>query len=533
MSGTLNWSILGLYVVASIAIGWRTSGQIETSENLFLGQKKTPWWAIGISILATYVSALSFLGGPAWAYEEGLSALAVHINYPIVIFIVIVVCLPFFYNAGVPSIYAYLERRFGVRSRVLMAGLFLITQGLSSATLLASTAWVLSFVTDLSVVNCILIVAAISVAYTVFGGITAVIWTDVLQALILLVGAVIVLVNLIPVLPNGLMAALSDLKAQGKTNALITDPDFTRATTIWAGALAMTLYHSTVYGANQMIIQRAIGAASIGDAKKAFLLAGYIAVFIYALFMGIGLLLRVVYAGAEVENGNTMILEFAQTLAIPGLMGLLASAVIAASMSSLDSALNSMATVSVVDFAKRFSSTPLSERQTLNLSRGLTVFWGLVLLGPAILIANETGSVLELVGKFGSYFIGAKLALFGLGFFSKSVRETALLIGVAAGFAAVAYAALQTDIAWPWYAVIGGVVNIAVAMLLSPLFGPAIVDWHPETIRAQQIKMREQPEPVGRWSAVPGVVDAPVWGLPVLFVAILGSLFAFNFFIPN
>ena len=103
--GTLNWSILVVYLLANIGLGYILSKRISSANDFYLGDRRTPWWAIGISVVATYVSALSFLGGPAWVYSESLAVIAIHVNYPLVIFIVITFFLPFFYNSGVASIY--------------------------------------------------------------------------------------------------------------------------------------------------------------------------------------------------------------------------------------------------------------------------------------------------------------------------------------------------------------------------------------------------------------------------------------------
>jgi SSS family solute:Na+ symporter len=115
--GVLNWSILIVYVVANILLGLVIGKKIKTDQDFYIGQKNTPWWAIGISVVATYVSAMTFLGAPAWAYKEGISVIAIHLNYPLVIMAVIIFFFPFFYNAGVASIYEYQEKRFGKRAR--------------------------------------------------------------------------------------------------------------------------------------------------------------------------------------------------------------------------------------------------------------------------------------------------------------------------------------------------------------------------------------------------------------------------------
>ncbi|MDE0061294.1 MAG: sodium transporter, partial [Gammaproteobacteria bacterium] len=123
--GALNWSIVVAYVAGNLVLGYFLSKRIETAEHYYLGRRTTPWWAIGISVVATYFGALTFLGGPAWSYTEGFSVIFIHINYPIAIFVVVTVFLPFFYRSGVASIFDYLENRFGLTSRTVMSAVFL------------------------------------------------------------------------------------------------------------------------------------------------------------------------------------------------------------------------------------------------------------------------------------------------------------------------------------------------------------------------------------------------------------------------
>jgi len=323
--GLLNWTIVFAYLVGNLLLGWYLSRRVKTAEDYYLGDRSTPWWAIGISVIATYVSALSFLGGPAWAYGDGMAALAIHINYPLVMFVVIAVFLPFFYNSGVASIYDYLERRFGRSSRTMMSLIFLISQSITAASILTATAIVITYVTGIDAKIAIFLMTAIVLIYTLLGGMNAVIWTDVLQGIILFIGAGIILFCLINAI-TPLSGALTSLAEDGKLNPLNTSLDFTIAPTVWAGVFAMTLFHITVYGANQMMVQRALAARSIGDAKKSYLLMGYAAFFIYFLFFFVGALLYVYFKGLPFDQPNEIILRFANSLAIPGLMGILAAA---------------------------------------------------------------------------------------------------------------------------------------------------------------------------------------------------------------
>ena len=531
--GTLNWSILAVYIVGNLLLGFFLSKRVTRAEDFYVGRRTIPWWAIGISVVATYVSALSFLGGPAWSYSENLAVIAIHLNYPIVIFVVITIFLPFFFSSGVASIYEYQERRFGPTARSVMSGVFLISQGLTSAAILYATALVIEFITGIGVVPAILIVIVIALVYTMMGGIAAVIWTDVIQAGVLFVGAAIILVALVGDLPTPMIEMLRDLKAQGKTTALDFSFDFTKEATVWSGIIAMTLFHTTVYGANQMMVQRTLAAKNIGDAKKAYLMMGFAAFFIYFLFMFLGTLFYGYYEGRAFDNGNTIILQFASELAVPGLMGIITAAVIAAAMSSLDSSLNSMATVSTVDFYQRFFRPDADSRHYLRVSRRFTLVWAAAIIIPAILYDQSEGSILQTLSRIGSYFVGAKLSMYGLGFFSKHATERGVLVGVVVGFVIIWVVASQTDIAWPWYCLIGGSVNVVVSIIASLLLDGRQADYSPYTVRGQLRQFEEEGRPLkeGNWYVAPGKVDPVAYALLGFFVLTILFLVGFDLLI--
>lgn len=537
--GYLNWAIVAAYLVGNLALGWAMSRRVHSAQDYQLGDRSAPWWAIGISVVATYVSALSFLGGPAWAYGDGMAALAIHVNYPLVIFAVVVLYLPFFYNSGVASIYEYLERRFGVASRSVMSLIFLVSQTITTASILTATAVVITFATGVDVKLAIIGMTLVVLGYTMLGGMNAVIWTDVLQGVILFLGAGVVLWGLLGAV-SPLSEAFDTLAETGKLNPINTDLDFSVAPTIWAGVFAMTLFHITVYGTNQMMVQRTLAAKTIGDAKKSYLLMGFAAFFIYFLFFFIGALLFVHFGGRPFEQPNEIILVFAQSLAIPGLMGILAAAVLSASMSSLSSAFNSLATISVTDFYQRFYRREASDQHYLAASRLFTIVWAVVAVPIAFAFINSGGSILETLSRVASYFVGAKLAMFGLGFLSKHTTERGLLIGVAAGFAGL-YAVVvgipfvdwtPPGIAWPWYVVIGGGINIVVSWTASVLIDGFQSEWHEQTVAGQRRRFREQglPEKVDGWYVVPGKVDRICWALlgffvlTILFLSVFATL---------
>lgn len=529
--GTLNWSIIIIYLLANLLLGFVLSKRVTTAEDFYIGRKTTPWWAIGISVLATYVSAMTFLGAPAWSYKEGLSVIAIHLNYPIVIVLVMALFLPFFMQSGVVSIYEYQEKRFGKTSRLIISVIFLMTQLLSSAAVLYGSALVISYITGVGVISSIVIVTIITLIYTSLGGITAVIWTDVLQSFIFLVGGFIVLGVLLSQMPESLGDTLSTLKEQGKINPIDWSPDLSKTTTVWAGIFAMTIYHVTVYGANQMMMQRTLGAKNMGDAKKSLALMGFAAFFIYFLFIFLGVLFYQYYNGKTFANDNTIMLEFADKEGFPGFIGVIAAAVLAASMSSLSSALNSFSTISTEGFYQKYLRPDESPEHYLKVARWSTVFWAALIVVPAIAFTSSTGSILELLTKVGSYFVGAKLSMYGLGFYSKHTTERGLLIGVVAGFIALFLVAGLTNVAWPWYAIIGAAVNIGVSIPVSILLDGRQSDWSAFSIPGQKARFAAEglPEKENGWYVVPGKLDRVSYYLIGFFVFTL----IFLLLLPN
>lgn len=529
----LDWTIVILYLCGNLYLGYLLSKKVSTAEDFYVGRKVTPWWAIGISVVATYVSALTFMGAPAWSYREGLSVMAIHLNYPLVIFLVITFFLPFFYNSGVASIYEYQERRFGPKARGLIASIFLVSQSLTSAAILYATSLVIGFITGMDVIHAIIIVSAIALFYTALGGTTAVIWTDVFQSAVLFVGAFIIFFGLIDYLPGSLDETLVQLKSTGKLKALDFSAGFDYVTGAWAGIIGMALFHTTVYGTNQMMVQRTLASKNIGDAKKSYLLMGFMAPLIYFLFILMGVLFYAYYGGKPFDNDNTIILQFAVDYGLPGLMGIIAAAVMAASMSSLSAAFHSLSTISTLDFYQRYFRREETPEHYLKVTRLFTLLWAVVIVLPAILYSKSGGSVLEVLSKVGSFFVGAQLGMYALGFFSKSANERGLLIGTVTGFGMVWFVATQTDIAWPWYCLIGAATNFGVSTVASIALEGRKTTWSPYSIKGQKEKFRTEgmPEKDGKWFLVPGRVDRFSYLLLVYFVAVIAFLALFDYLV--
>ncbi len=546
--GLIDWSILAIYLFVNLLVGFRQSKSVTTSNEFFLGNRSSPWWALGVSVMATYVSALSFLGGPAWAYNDGLATLAIHLNYPIVVFVCIVFFIPVFYRNNSISIYEYLEKRFGLGSRLLMSALFMATMVLGASSILTATSIAVSLITGLSEQVCIIILTTFVVFYTMLGGMNAVIWTDVIQGIVLVFGATIIL-GLLLSGSDQVSNVLSYLNQNNKLTTINLDFNFSEVTTIWAGVIAMSMYHTTVYGTNQFMMQRAMAAKTIGDAKKAYLMMGYSAFFLYFFFFFIGVLLFAHFEGEPFDQQNSIVLVYIQQLALPGLMGLVIAAILSASLSSTSSALNSLSTVLIVDFYKKFFVISATDSHYLRASRIFTIVWGIVLIPFAFSFQGESGSILEVLSRVSSYLVGAKLSIFLLAFFSKNILENDIFLGVFASLVALVMIApfqfleplidslwaglglSRPEIAWPWYVVIATSTNVLVSWLSSLFRKKPVKTWHPLSIKGIRSKsIVRGTESENDWSDIPGEVDRSVWLLLIFFMASIGVLYVFDAF---
>ena len=209
-------------------------------------------------------------------------------------------------------------------------------------------------------------------------------------------------------------------------------------------------------------------------------------------------------------------------------MGIVTAAIVAAAMSSLDSSLNSMATVTTIDFYQKFFKKDGTSEHYLKASRFFTFFWAVFTVVPAMMFISSAGSVIEILSKVGSFFVGAKLAMFGLGFFSKHTSERGLIVGVVAGFVALWFVESRLDIAWPWYCALGGIVSIVVGWVASVLLDGFQGSYHPYTVKGQLRLYEEEGRPMKKdgWYVVAGKVDKASYALLAYFLLCVVSLWA-------
>ncbi len=465
--GIINWIVLLVYFGAMLLLGSRVGKSNTSTESYFLGSRKIPWWAIGLSVMATQCSAVSFIGMPGWGYTSGLMRLTYTFQFPLVMVILMVTFVPFFYNTKVVSIYEYLEKRFGPKSRTFMSVIFLLSRGLQTAVVLFGPALALSMITGLDPKITILIMGVFSIAYTVFGGIAAVIWTDVVQMFIIWLGVILAIVLPVFMADGGLGAIVEN----AVSNNMITGLDFSFSLknpySFWGGLLGSGFLYITYLGTDQSQIQRVLTAKSIRETKLSLSLAGFIVPIQTLLFLVAGICLFTAFGGQTFENSDYVMLTFITQYLPVGVAGLVTAGVFAAGMSSVDSALNALATVATTDFYKKWKPEA-DDAQCLKVSRYMTLFFG-VFATVAALFLGGLGSILDLINVIGPLFYPCMLSAFTLAVFCKKGNEKGCITAIVTGLVVDVFMWRCTDIGSLWWNFFGFVVAFAAGYLVSIL----------------------------------------------------------------
>ncbi|PRY64703.1 SSS family transporter [Vreelandella songnenensis] len=465
----VDMTVLIVYIGLIAWIGSRFGKDQHSPEDYFLGGRKIPGWAIGLSVMATQASAITFIGAPGWGFEGGLERLVTFINVPLAMIVLIMVFVPVFHRAGIYSIYELLERRFGPATRTLSALLFLIARGLATGVVLYAPALVLSVVTGWSVNLTIIIMAVLAISYTVLGGMSAVIWTDVIQMFVLWLGALLSIFLLVTSLPGGWSDVFAFGAQSGMFNAIDLSLDPSVTYSLWAGLLGGFFLHVAYFGTDQSQIQRVLSSPSVLDAQRSLLIGGYLLIPQMLLFLFIGVILATYYQQHGLtppEDLNELLPRYVVNAFPTGMAGLVIAGVFAAAMSSLDSALNSLSAVTVRDFYSRYIKQDASDSHYLKASRLATVFWGLYATLFAF-FAGNLGPVIEAVNQIGSWFYGALLGTFLLAIFSHRSNARGAVTGLIAGMLAVWSVSSLLDVSWLYNNTIGVVVSVSVGYLVS------------------------------------------------------------------
>ena len=466
---TLDIVIVVVYLAAIVWMSFEFARRQQTGEDYFLAGRSMRAMPLAISILANQASAVSLVGAPAFvALREGggLRWLQYELAVPLAMLVLIVVFLPALRSVPGSSIYAYVEQRFGRPTRQALAGSFLLSRGLSLGVILYASALVVTAGIGWPIAWSLLAVGLFSVAYTSLGGLAADIWSDVMQFVLLSGGTLVAAVYLAVSGGRELIEAIPLERAEPFVlNATGLGDGTTFA--LWPMLFGGLFLYMSYYGCDQSQAQRLLAARSDSDARRALMWNGLLRFPLVLTYCVFGLLLAGLLRvdasfAAQMASRpvDSLVPTFMMTYLPVGFRGLLLAAILAAAMSSIDSALNSLAAVTLEDVA----GIP-PERQSVWLSRGTSLVWGLFAIGSGLFFARSGSGVLELINQVGSAFYGPVLAVFALGILAPRLKGGAVLIGLAAGLVGnLALARFAPGVSWLWWNPAGFCVACGVAL---------------------------------------------------------------------
>jgi len=476
--GLTNLAVLSVYLAVLIVMGFYFSRRETSTEDFFLGGRRVPWWAAGLSIFGTQLSSISFMAIPAKVYATDWLYFATVFCIVATMPIVVYFYLPFYRRLNVTSAYEYLERRFNVAARLFGSISFVLFQCGRMTIVLFLPSLALSAVTGLNIYLCITVTVVLATLYTVLGGIEAVVWTDVLQVIVLMGAALLSLVIIILRTDGGLGRIFEVGAADDKFRFVDLGWDYTMPV-LWLIVVGNLFSNMMSYSADQAVVQRYLVTPDEKSAARAIWMNAAVALPFAAIWYILGTCLYVFYKNTPqwldptLKTDQIFPLFIAQQLPV-GVVGLVIAGLFAASMSTIDSSLNSISSVVVTDFYRRFRST-VNERTGLVVARWTTVLFGGVAAGTAMWMASyrdQIQSLWDLYAIVLNLLMGSLTGLFALGIFSRRASGGGALVGALAGAVILYFVRTYTDMHFFLYAVVG-IVSCFVIGYLASLLLPA------------------------------------------------------------
>ena len=465
----LDVIIIIAYLAGITFFGLRFRKSQRSLRDYFLADRTIPWWAIALSIVAAETSTLTVIGTPGLAYGGNFGFLQVVFGYLAGRVVISIIFIPHYFRGEMFTAYQLIDRRFGKALHRITAGVFLITRAAAEGVRVWAVAIVVGIPLGTSQIGSIAIVLLLTMIYTFEGGMAAVIWTDVVQLIIYVSGTVVGFFTLIHLVPGGWTAIHSAAAAAGKFQVLDFGFSFFKTYTFWAGLIGGMFLTTATHGTDQLMVQRLLAARNKRESQTALLSSGLVILAQFTLFLLVGAGLWVFYRAFPPATAFTKSDYIFPTFIVDhmphGISGLLVAAILAAAMSNLSAALNSLSSTTMIDFYLR-ARPATSERTRLGLSRAATVMWGVVLFLLA-LASRYGGSVLEKGLSIASVAYGGLLGVFLLGLLTKRATQAGAIAGMLCGVTVNVYIWGWTQIAWTWYVTIGACTTFAVGYLAS------------------------------------------------------------------
>lgn len=489
----LDAIVIVAYLAGTTALGIRVGRRQAGSKDYFVAGRQIPWWAVLFSIVATETSALTFISIPGLAYIGDLGFLQVVAGYILGRIGVAFLLLPRYYEGEIVTVYTLLQQRFGLATRRLTSIVFMVTRAMADSVRIFATAIPVALIlgnripTAWAMPLSIVVLGAVTVIYTYKGGMRAVVWTEMLQAAVYLLGGVSAIVVLGNAVPGGWSAILAQAGSAGKLQGFDFSLDISRAHTVWAGLIGGGFLSMASHGADQLIVQRLLSSRNLREAQRAIIGSGIVVFGQMALFLVVGIGLWVHFGGQTFATTDSVFPRFIIEQMPTGLTGLLVAAIIAAAMSTQSGSINSLAAASTHDIYMPLTGRAADDPATFRAGRRFTLAWGIALTGGALLFRDQGTPVVVVALGIASFTYGGLLGVFFLGNFWPRATQRDAILGLSIGIITMAFVVFARQIgaafpgmvealgpfariAWPWYVLIGTSITMIVGISASVLF---------------------------------------------------------------
>ena len=479
----VDFAAIAAYFAVVIWVGFYYGRRQKSTEDYFLAGRRLPWFSVGVSIVATVLSTVTYLSTPGEMIKNGVGANAQFLSYPLVFFLVSTLILPCLTRFRLTTAYEYLERRFDLTTRLFGASLFVLIRTAWMGMVLFTASLALSKICSLSFTTVVLGLVAIGVFYTVLGGLRAVIWTDVVQFFILLGGAIFTVIYVAVDSGTGPATWWNDMMAADTPSQPVFSFDPTvRLSLVGMGCWTLFWWLATA-SSDQVAVQRFLATESLQASRRAFLcnLAGGVVLTLILSLCGIALYSY--YQAAIPDDPDLVFPHFIRHILPRGLAGLVVAALFSAAMSSLDSGMNSISSVVVTDFYRRFRSAVATPGQELFLARVVTAAVGGLATAICLLLyqipEEQRGNLFDIQGRVTSFLVGSLgglmlIAMLGIRC-SARVAMGSALCGILVGFlwAQGHWLFALPELAWMWVIPVSTTVTVGAAAGAAAVLGPA------------------------------------------------------------
>jgi len=492
---TLDFFVLVAYLAGTTALGLWIGRKQKSANDYFIAERSIPWWAVMFSVVASETSALTFISIPGLAYVGNLGFLQVVAGYILGRFVVAFVLLPRYYRGDLVTAYALLEQRFGLATRRFTSIVFMVTRAVADSVRVFATAIPIALILEGTLPReyvkpvAILLLGVLTIIYTYKGGMKAVVWTELLQASVYILGGVSAIVLLGHAVDGGWTRITDIASGAGKLRVIDTYLGLNRPHTLFAGLLGGAFLSMASHGADQLIVQRLLTARSLRDAQKAIIGSGFVVFAQFSLFLFVGVGLFVLYGGKSFATPDSIFPTFILQYMPPGLVGLILAAILAATMSTHSGAINSLAAATTHDIYLPLSKRSHDDAATLRFGKLSALVWGVVLTGGALLYKEQGTPVVIVALSIASFTYGALLGGFFLGILWTRAIQRDAISGMSVAIIVMSFivfakqllpifpgmTSILTDfskIAWPWYVLIGTSITMLVGITSSLTHGP-------------------------------------------------------------